>query len=102
MLSIKSWGGEGWSLEPADKILISGTFSWPRGCSGAARTKRKATLSEIGHTVCFGFHSLHLFAITIPFCSRKKAFSGACHPAVLSQPSAWITPGRSWAGSSSG
>lgn len=66
--------GEGWSLEPADKILISGTFCWHQGCSSTARTKRKATLSEIGHTVCFGFDSLHLFAITIPFCSRKKLF----------------------------
>lgn len=74
MLSTKSWWGEGWSLEPADKILISGTFCWHRGRSSAARTKRKATLSQIGHTVCFGLHSLHLFAITIPFCSRKKLF----------------------------
>lgn len=64
----------GRGLEPADKILISGTFCWHREHSSTARTKRKATLSEIGHTVCFGLHSLHLFAITIPFCSRKKLF----------------------------
>lgn len=85
----------GGGLEPADKILIWATFCWPRGCSRAARTKRKATLSEMGHTLCFGFDSLHLFAITLPLLLQEKAFSGACHPAVLSQPSAWITPSRS-------
>jgi len=75
ILSIKSWEGEDCNLEHADKICSSGTFCWHKGYSSFAKTKcKKEALSEIGHTLCFGFDSLHLFAITLHFWSRKKLF----------------------------
>lgn len=75
ILSIKSWEGEDCNLEPADKICSSGTFCWHKGYLRFAKKKcKKEALSEIGHTLCFGFGSLHLFAITLHSWSRKKLF----------------------------